>query len=164
MCSHFPFFFDIEQMPCSSLRTCVGTNSTLLSVSTYHMRTRNMISFAESSIYLQFRIHVLGPNEIASLFLADPYAWSLKDIGLCPFMQVSLLGEKILPRTNLPPLLIHLRERHPEKLCYIGVSFGATRELFRFWRKHNFLPFYIGQIQVSIFHDQFLFFSSINFL
>lgn len=64
--------------------------------------------------------------------------------------KVSLLEEKIMPRANLPPLLVHLRERHPEKLHYIGVSFGLTRELFRFWRKQNFVPFYIGQIPNNV--------------
>ncbi|KAK4432801.1 RNA cytidine acetyltransferase 2 [Sesamum alatum] len=44
---------------------------------------------------------------------------------------------------DLPPLLIHLRDRSPEKIHYIGASFGLTMDLFRFWRKHNFSPFYI---------------------
>lgn len=64
--------------------------------------------------------------------------------------KVSLLEENIMPRANLPPLLVHLRERHPEKLHYIGVSFGLTQDLFRFWRKHNFTPFYIGQIPNAV--------------
>ena len=62
--------------------------------------------------------------------------------------QASLLKENIKSRANLPPLLVHLRERRPEKLHYLGVSFGLTQELFRFWRKHNFYPFYVGQIPV----------------
>jgi N-acetyltransferase 10 len=64
--------------------------------------------------------------------------------------QASLLEETIKPRANLPPLLVHLHERRPEKLHYLGVSFGLTQELFRFWRKHNFYPFYVGQIPVTI--------------
>ncbi|KAK9233368.1 hypothetical protein WN943_023617 [Citrus x changshan-huyou] len=59
--------------------------------------------------------------------------------------KVSLLEENIKPKTNLPPLLVHLRERQPEKLNYIGVSFGLTLDLFRFWRKHKFAPFYVSQ-------------------
>ncbi|KAM6563660.1 hypothetical protein CsatB_023658 [Cannabis sativa] len=58
--------------------------------------------------------------------------------------QVSLLEENIKPKKGLPHLLVHLRERKPEKLHYIGVSFGLTLELFRFWRKHKFVPFFIG--------------------
>ncbi|KAJ0971387.1 hypothetical protein J5N97_019346 [Dioscorea zingiberensis] len=64
--------------------------------------------------------------------------------------KVSLLEENVMPRANLPPLLVHLRERRPEKLHYLGVSFGLTRDLFRFWRKHNFVPFYIGQIPSAV--------------
>lgn len=64
--------------------------------------------------------------------------------------KVSLLEENIKPRTDLPHLLVHLHERQPEKLHYIGVSFGLTLDLFRFWRRHKFAPFYIGQIQSTV--------------
>ncbi|GLU13215.1 hypothetical protein SLE2022_298600 [Rubroshorea leprosula] len=64
--------------------------------------------------------------------------------------QVSLLEEKLEPRKQLPHLLEHLRERHAEKLHYIGVSFGLTLDLFRFWKKHRFAPFYIGEIPNSV--------------
>ncbi|XP_062148759.1 RNA cytidine acetyltransferase 1 [Alnus glutinosa] len=64
--------------------------------------------------------------------------------------KASLLEENIKPRTNLPPLLVHLRDRQPEKLHYIGVSFGLTQDLFRFWRKRGFAPFYIGQIPSAV--------------
>ncbi|TKY57778.1 N-acetyltransferase protein [Spatholobus suberectus] len=64
--------------------------------------------------------------------------------------KVSLLEENIKPRTDLPHLLVHLRERRPEKLLYIGVSFGLTLDLFCFWRKLKFAPFYIGQIPNTV--------------
>ncbi|PIN13145.1 putative P-loop ATPase fused to an acetyltransferase [Handroanthus impetiginosus] len=64
--------------------------------------------------------------------------------------KASLLEENIKPRTDLPPLLVPLRERRPEKLHYLGVSFGLTLDLFRFWRKHNFAPFYISQVPSSV--------------
>ncbi|KAK3007259.1 LOW QUALITY PROTEIN: hypothetical protein RJ639_016242 [Escallonia herrerae] len=64
--------------------------------------------------------------------------------------KVSMLEENIKPRTNLPPLLVPLSERQPEKLHYIGVSFGLTLDLFRFWRKHKFAPFYIGHIPSTV--------------
>jgi N-acetyltransferase 10 len=64
--------------------------------------------------------------------------------------KASLLEECIKPRANLPPLLVNVEDRRPEKLHYLGVSFGLTQELFRFWRKHNFYPFYVGQIPVMI--------------
>ncbi|CAL5425620.1 unnamed protein product [Camellia sinensis] len=57
--------------------------------------------------------------------------------------KVSLLEETVTPRKNLPAMLIPLRERLPESLHYIGASFGLTADLFRFWKKHKFSPFYI---------------------
>ncbi|KAF2591746.1 hypothetical protein F2Q70_00041087, partial [Brassica cretica] len=66
--------------------------------------------------------------------------------------KVSMLEEQVKPRTNLPPLLVPLNERRPERLHYIGVSFGLTLDLFRFWRKHNFAPFYVSQIPVENLH------------
>ncbi|XP_071734621.1 RNA cytidine acetyltransferase 1-like [Rutidosis leptorrhynchoides] len=64
--------------------------------------------------------------------------------------NVSLLEENIKPRSDLPPLLVHLSERRPEKLHYMGVSFGLTLDLFRFWRRHKFAPFYICEIPNSV--------------
>ncbi|PON58698.1 TmcA/NAT10/Kre [Parasponia andersonii] len=64
--------------------------------------------------------------------------------------KVSLLEENIAPRKDLPHLLVHLRERKPEKLHYIGVSFGLNLDLFRFWRRHNFVPFYISHSPSSV--------------
>ncbi|CAN1345010.1 RNA cytidine acetyltransferase 1 [Linum perenne] len=65
-------------------------------------------------------------------------------------VKASLLEETIQPRINLPPLLEPLRERRAEKLHYLAVSFGLTLDLLRFWRKHKFAPFYIGQIPSAI--------------
>ncbi|KMZ65720.1 hypothetical protein ZOSMA_30G00010 [Zostera marina] len=64
--------------------------------------------------------------------------------------KVSLLEENITSKANLPPLLVHLSTRKPEQILYIGVSFGLTRDLFRFWRKHGFVPFYICQIPNNV--------------
>lgn len=64
--------------------------------------------------------------------------------------KASLLEEQIKPRSNLPPLLVSLDERRPEKIHYIGVSFGLTLDLFRFWRKHKFAPFFIGHTPSNV--------------
>jgi len=64
--------------------------------------------------------------------------------------KVSLQEEQIKPHSDLPPLLVGLHERRPEKLHYIGVSFGLTQPLYNFWRKHHMVPFYISQIPSAI--------------
>ncbi|PWA51563.1 hypothetical protein CTI12_AA460840 [Artemisia annua] len=64
--------------------------------------------------------------------------------------KVSLLKENIKARSDLPPLLVHLGERPPEKLHYLGVSFGLTFDLFRFWRKNKFAPFYLCEVPNSV--------------
>lgn len=103
---------------------------------------------------------------IIELFTCDlsPLRAALKVI----MVQASLLEENIKPRTDLPPLLVPLRERRPEKLHYLAVSFGLTLDLFRFWRKHNFAPFYIGHVPVRLqrFHFWVVWFSfpSIQYL
>lgn len=42
---------------------------------------------------------------------------------------------KLKPRKKLPPLLTALPDRKPERLHWLGVSFGLSSQLFRFWRK-----------------------------
>lgn len=59
--------------------------------------------------------------------------------------EVSLLEERLQPRSNLPPLLIKLNERKAERLDYIGVSYGLTSDLLRFWKKCGFVPVYLRQ-------------------
>lgn len=53
----------------------------------------------------------------------------------------------VVPRdaASLPPLLERLSERAPESLDWLGVSYGLTPELFRFWKNAGFAPLYIRQ-------------------
>lgn len=48
-----------------------------------------------------------------------------------------------VPRKNLPPLLLKLTERSPEVLHYIGVSYGVTLPLLKFWKRAGYLPVYM---------------------
>ncbi|XP_062579158.1 RNA cytidine acetyltransferase-like [Saccostrea cucullata] len=59
--------------------------------------------------------------------------------------EVNLLEERVTPRKNLPPLLMKLNERKPEKLDYLGVSYGLTSGLLKFWKKNGFAPVYLRQ-------------------
>uniref|UniRef100_A0A8C9X3I3 RNA cytidine acetyltransferase n=1 Tax=Sander lucioperca TaxID=283035 RepID=A0A8C9X3I3_SANLU len=58
---------------------------------------------------------------------------------------VSLLEEVITPRKELPPLLLKLSERRAERLDYLGVSYGLTTQLLKFWRKAGYTPVYLRQ-------------------
>lgn len=57
----------------------------------------------------------------------------------------NLLHETIEPRSNLPPLLMKINERVPERIHYIGVSYGLTSDLLRFWKRSGFVPVYVRQ-------------------
>lgn len=59
--------------------------------------------------------------------------------------ELGLLEESLAPRRNLPPLLLELGERPPEQLDYLGVSFGLTSDLLRFWKRSGFVPTYLRQ-------------------
>ncbi|XP_034541182.1 RNA cytidine acetyltransferase [Notolabrus celidotus] len=58
---------------------------------------------------------------------------------------VSLLEEMVTPRKELPPLLLKLSERRAERLDYLGVSYGLTAKLLKFWKKAGYTPVYLRQ-------------------
>ncbi|XP_059960363.1 RNA cytidine acetyltransferase [Mesoplodon densirostris] len=58
---------------------------------------------------------------------------------------VSLLEEVVTPRKDLPPLLLKLNERPAEHLDYLGVCYGLTPRLLRFWKRAGFVPVYLRQ-------------------
>ncbi|EPQ51169.1 DUF699-domain-containing protein [Gloeophyllum trabeum ATCC 11539] len=64
----------------------------------------------------------------------------------------SLLTDKpsIRSPTQMPPLLQRLTERKPEKLDYLGVSYGLTPQLLRFWKRAGYIPLYIRQTQSEL--------------
>lgn len=61
--------------------------------------------------------------------------------------DASLATDAIAVRdaARMPPLLQRLSERAPETLDYLGVSFGLTPELLRFWKKAGYVPLYSSQ-------------------
>ncbi|KAI0276813.1 GNAT acetyltransferase 2-domain-containing protein [Russula aff. rugulosa BPL654] len=52
--------------------------------------------------------------------------------------------------TAMPPLLQRLTERKPENLDYLGVSYGLTSQLLRFWKRAGYVPLYIRQTQSEL--------------
>lgn len=57
--------------------------------------------------------------------------------------ELGLLKETIAPRKSIPILLKRLHERKPERLDYIGTSFGLTGDLLKFWKSQKFVPVYL---------------------
>lgn len=55
------------------------------------------------------------------------------------------LSERLEPRKALPPLLLRLSEKRPEQLDYLGVSYGLTADLLKFWKKAGYVPVYLRQ-------------------
>nr|CDI52152.1 conserved hypothetical protein [Melanopsichium pennsylvanicum 4] len=63
--------------------------------------------------------------------------------------DVSLLqGDEIKVRdaARMPALLQRLSERRPEQLDWLGVSYGLTPQLFKFWKKAGYTPLWVRQI------------------
>ena len=57
-----------------------------------------------------------------------------------------LLKEELHPRQKLPPLLQKLAERRlRHAIDYLGVSYGLSSDLLKFWKKNHFLPVYLRQ-------------------
>ncbi len=59
----------------------------------------------------------------------------------------SLLDDNIKVRDirHMPPLFSKLSERKPNSLDYLGVSYGLTQSLLRFWKRGSFVPVYLRQ-------------------
>ncbi|OAP63200.1 hypothetical protein AYL99_02427 [Fonsecaea erecta] len=61
--------------------------------------------------------------------------------------EANLLDDNIKVRDihQMPPLFSKLSERRPDHLDYLGVSFGLTQPLHKFWKRHAFAPVYLRQ-------------------
>lgn len=61
--------------------------------------------------------------------------------------ESSLLSDNVKVRDihSMPPLFSKLSERRPQVLDYLGVSFGLTSPLHKFWKRASFAPVYLRQ-------------------
>lgn len=59
----------------------------------------------------------------------------------------SLLQDNVKVRDirAMPPLFSRLHERRPPALDYLGVSYGLTQPLHKFWKRAGFVPVYLRQ-------------------
>lgn len=57
------------------------------------------------------------------------------------------LNDEIKPRKEekLPPLFVNLAHKSPYYLHYLGVSYGLTQQLHKFWRHGGYIPVYLRQ-------------------
>lgn len=79
-----------------------------------------------------------------SLLDVDAHAHKLARDAARPAVSRSEWGGR--DAKSLPPLLERLSERQPESLDWLGVSYGLTPELFRFWSKVGYTPLYMRQV------------------
>ncbi|KAF2186868.1 N-acetyltransferas-like protein [Zopfia rhizophila CBS 207.26] len=52
---------------------------------------------------------------------------------------------KVREAKDMPPLFARLSEIKAPQLDYVGVSFGLTQPLHKFWKRANFVPVYLRQ-------------------
>lgn len=57
----------------------------------------------------------------------------------------ALAKETLSPRKKLPPLLVAAGQRRPERLHWLGASFGVTGQLLRLWKRAGFKLVYLRQ-------------------
>lgn len=65
-----------------------------------------------------------------------------------------LQTEVIQPREQKPLLQI-LSQRPPEKVHYMGTSFGVTQSLYSFWQKNGYIPIYLRLTPVRLIKNIF---------
>jgi N-acetyltransferase 10 len=61
--------------------------------------------------------------------------------------KATLTTDKVEVRDikSMPPLFARLSERNPTALDYLGVSYGLTQPLHKFWKRAEFVPVYLRQ-------------------
>jgi len=57
---------------------------------------------------------------------------------------------KVRDPKTLPSLLLRLSQKRPDALDYIGVSYGLTADLHKFWKREGFAPVYLRQTATEL--------------
>lgn len=78
---------------------------------------------------------------------SKPASHELKRVNDQELSKTNLLKDEVKLRDakTLPPLLLKLSEQPPHFLHYLGVSYGLTSSLHKFWKKNKFVPVYLRQ-------------------
>ncbi|GAA5833748.1 hypothetical protein JCM11251_003218 [Rhodosporidiobolus azoricus] len=88
---------------------------------------------------------LLNLDEVTAELEVETFADAAKFDASSSSLSTDRIG--IRDAAKMPPLLQRLSERTPENLDYLGVSYGVTPALFRFWKKRGFVPLYLRQTQ-----------------
>lgn len=101
-----------------------GKRALQLLIDYYEGKIQNL---SEDDVEVKEEIHTIQDEDIEGLSLQN------EDI-------------KVRDAKSMPPLLLKLNERPlTEHLQWIGVSYGLTEKLHRFWKKSGFVPVYLRQ-------------------
>jgi N-acetyltransferase 10 len=110
----------------------------------------------------------MGYGSKALELLVDYYEGKFKDLSesttnsgprtinriteVAELKNASLFDDDIKVRdiNMMPPLFAKLDEVQPESLDYVGVSYGLTQNLHKFWKKASFTPVYLRQTSNEI--------------
>ncbi|CCK72011.1 ribosome biosynthesis protein KRE33 KNAG_0I02250 [Huiozyma naganishii CBS 8797] len=76
-----------------------------------------------------------------------PRDYSIQRVDDSELAKGNLLKDtvKLRDASTLPPLLLKLSEQPPHFLHYLGVSYGLTQSLHKFWKNNKFIPVYLRQ-------------------
>ncbi|KAL8852878.1 MAG: hypothetical protein Q9221_002254 [Calogaya cf. arnoldii] len=79
--------------------------------------------------------------------LSDENQESIVRVTDAELESSTLLSDNVKVReiNNMPALFSKLSERKPQLLDYLGVSFGLTAPLHKFWKRNSFAPVYLRQ-------------------
>ncbi|KAI5798991.1 N-acetyltransferase 10 [Geopyxis carbonaria] len=81
-------------------------------------------------------------------YISDSIARTSDDALASASLQTDTIA--IRDPQSLPPLLLRLSEKRPAKLDYLGVSFGLTDALHKFWKRAGFAPVYVRQTPTEL--------------
>ena len=87
-------------------------------------------------------------GKLANLSETEPsQPESMSRVTDADLQNSTLLSDNIKVRDiyTMPPLFSKLSERQPQPLDYLGVSFGLTAPLHKFWKRASFVPVYLRQ-------------------
>lgn len=92
-------------------------------------------------------IEAIAEREAKALSAGEESFSAIAKRGSGSTSQSELQSETISLRdaSRMPALLQRLSDRRPEQVDWLGVSYGLTPTLFRFWKRAGYVPLYVRQ-------------------